>query len=144
MVLVDISRAEEFAIKAHGDQQYGKHPYEVHLRAVAEMVAKRNKAYPLKDTLIAIAWLHDSIEDTDVTYEDLVKDFGVCIADAVERLSKQEGEPYDDYMLRVKGSNMAREVKKCDTMCNLYSSFKGNRTKGVVKYSRQMSILEVD
>lgn len=152
MIIVDIALAEAFAIEAHGDQQYGKHPYIVHLQAVAALVAKRNKDHPLLTTMIAAAYLHDTIEDTHVTYDDLVKNFGTCVAETVKRVTKVKGEDYFDYLKRVKGGALALEVKKCDTMANMTSSFKGAGSsnpavrakceKGMQKYPRQLMILE--
>lgn len=42
--------------------------------------------------LIAAAWLHDTIEDTDTTYEDLVREFNQDVADLVNEVT-QEGKP---------------------------------------------------
>jgi hypothetical protein len=38
-------------------------------------------------------------------------------------------------------SDIAREVKICDTMANLTNSMASNREKGIMKYSRQLHIL---
>lgn len=137
-----VSKAKRFAIEAHGDQMYAKYPYEHHLQGVADLVQKRNKGSESLHIMLAVAWLHDVLEDTDATLEDLVAHFGETVARAVYYLTKQSYVPYDVYLTLIKRNPISCEVKKCDTMFNLYTSFKGNRVKGIKKYSRQLSILE--
>lgn len=71
--------AKAFAIKAHGDQKYGEHPYSYHLERVVAVLSK----YTSEQHLIAAAWLHDVIEDTDIDYFELTRLFGVPTANAV-------------------------------------------------------------
>jgi GTP pyrophosphokinase len=80
-----VRRAYEFAAKAH-EGQYRKsgEPYVVHLIATAYYLAQLR----LDVTSIAAGLLHDTIEDTDVTFEDLEKEFGHAIARIVEGVSK--------------------------------------------------------
>lgn len=74
--------ARRFAIEAHGEQRYGEHPYAVHLEAVAEVV--RGIARPPDvEWLVAVAYLHDVLEDTDATEQELRLQFGDVVADAV-------------------------------------------------------------
>ncbi|MBR4998298.1 MAG: bifunctional (p)ppGpp synthetase/guanosine-3',5'-bis(diphosphate) 3'-pyrophosphohydrolase [Clostridia bacterium] len=47
-----------------------------------------------REFLITVALLHDTIEDTDVTYEDLKREFGLKVADAVKALSRDENIEY--------------------------------------------------
>ena len=92
-------------------------------------------------TYVAVAWLHDTLEDTTATYKDLVDEFGVCIASCVQYITKVKNEGYEAYMRKVLTSVIAREIKICDTMFNLESSFRENNTKRVAKYARQLDIL---
>jgi (p)ppGpp synthase/HD superfamily hydrolase len=134
-------KAKRFAEDAHGDQQYGEFPYTYHLGGVASLVAGRMKDDPMLSTYVAAAWLHDALEDTDATYKDLVDTFGLCIAEVVQYLTKVEGEEYEEYMRKVLKSAIAREIKICDTMFNLESSFRENNAKRIAKYARQLDIL---
>lgn len=82
--LIDFACA--FALKAHGDQRrkYTFEPYISHPIAVAEMVATVTGDCEM----IAAAFLHDVIEDTSTTYEDICNaGFGWSIADMVSDLS---------------------------------------------------------
>lgn len=134
-------RAKRFAIKAHGDQMYGDKLYAYHLQGVVSFVEHRMKGDPMLSTYIAVAWLHDVLEDTTATYKEVEREFGVAIADAVRRLTKVKGQSYEDYLTGCIESAIAREVKIDDTMFNLTESFKSGNAKGMLKYPRQLDIL---
>ena len=74
--------AVTFAVKAHsGTERRGKgFPYAVHLMESVEIVATITP----DQELLAAAMLHDTVEDTDVTIEDLRREFGDRIASLVE------------------------------------------------------------
>ena len=64
--------------------------------------------------------MHDLIEDTDYELDDLIAiDFDAEIVDAVEAITKVEGEEYDDYLKRVKANPIARAVKLSDLRHNM-------------------------
>lgn len=76
-----ISRAEAFATRAHANQRrkYTAEPYVNHLRNVAQLLADHKQA----PEIIAAGWLHDTIEDTDVTFTDIQRGFGDRVASLV-------------------------------------------------------------
>jgi len=81
-----IRKAFDIALDAHKDQRRKSgEPYIYHPIAVAKIVAKE---IGLGATSIACALLHDVIEDSDYTYEDLKKIFGERIAAIVNGLTK--------------------------------------------------------
>ncbi|NVJ53726.1 MAG: bifunctional (p)ppGpp synthetase/guanosine-3',5'-bis(diphosphate) 3'-pyrophosphohydrolase [Campylobacteraceae bacterium] len=88
-------KAMNFAAKAHGEQ---KTPtgvsYISHLASVAMEVmyacAKSELKLEQTDLAITVALLHDTIEDTDVTYDDIYKEFGGDVAEAVDALTKDK------------------------------------------------------
>ena len=69
-----------------------------------------------------IALLHDIVEDTNITYDDL-KEFGYDnnIIDALKILTKNKGEYYPDYIERIINSNnkLALDVKLSDLKHNM-------------------------
>lgn len=69
-----VEKAQNLAIEAHKDQvrKDSQEPYITHLITVNEILDKLTD----NENIIAIGWLHDIIEDTDYTFEDL-KDFPV-------------------------------------------------------------------
>lgn len=137
-----VMKAKRFAEKAHLGQEYGDKAYTYHLQGVVSFVETRMKGDPMLSTYMAAAWLHDVLEDTTVTYKDLVDEFGLCIAEVVQYLTKVEGEEYEEYMRKVLKSAIAREIKICDTMFNLMeSSFRDRSPKREAKYARQLDIL---
>lgn len=81
-----IHKAFEVALDAHKDQRRKSgEPYIFHPIAVAKIVANE---LGLGATSIACALLHDVIEDSDYTYEDIEKIFGKKAADIVNGLTK--------------------------------------------------------
>lgn len=83
-----VAHAREFAIKAHGDQKYGEHPYIVHLDEVADIV----RSIPTStENMIAAAYLHDTVEDTDTTLQDIIDVFGFVVGTYVAFCTDEEG-----------------------------------------------------
>ena len=81
-----IKKAFEIALDAHKDQRRKSgEPYIFHPIAVAKIVANE---LGLGATSIACALLHDVIEDSDYSYEDLEKIFSKKVADIVNGLTK--------------------------------------------------------
>jgi hypothetical protein len=82
-----VQRAYRFATQAHRriDQRrkYSKQAYEVHLKAVADIVASVSD----DQEMIAAAWLHDTVEDTPATLEDIEREFGAGVAGMVSDLT---------------------------------------------------------
>lgn len=138
--------AIDLAAQWHNGQRYGKLPYMAHLMDVDRWVVERNR-YSKEvgdrvDCLRAIAFLHDILEDTECTMEDLLH-AGVYlqVRSAVYWMTKQKHESYRGYIEGVLVDDLAREVKICDTMANLTQSVKKNNAKRIAKYTRQLAIL---
>lgn len=88
-------KAMMFAREVHKDQvrKYTGNPYVDHLAEVAGIAASIgvwNIPYPECDAYFATCWLHDCIEDQGVTYRQLLKEFGLDVADGVMLLSDIE------------------------------------------------------
>ena len=67
-----------------------------------------------------VAYLHDTAEDTKLTYVDLmVLDFSDRIVNAVIALTKDKKESYKDYLKRVKANELATAVKLSDLTNNM-------------------------
>ncbi len=105
-------RAYAVAKKAHlGQKDKGGNDYIEHPKAVASMM----------DTDIekAVAYLHDVVEDTEISFDDL-KEYGFPnqIIEAVKALTKQKNESYDVYIDRVIRDPIAKKVKLADMKHN--------------------------
>ena len=80
-----IKKAYEFAKENHGDQlRVSGEPYMIHPVNVAYILS----TLEMDDETICAALLHDIIEDTEKTYEDIEKEFGTSIADMVAGVTK--------------------------------------------------------
>lgn len=107
-------KAQTMATQLHANQldKAGK-PYVQHLKAVVE-----NLVAPT-DEMLAVAWLHDSLEDTNITLDEIRYEFGQEIAEAIDAISKRSNEDYQHYLMRVKQNPLARAVKIADLTHNL-------------------------
>lgn len=88
-----INKAREYAEKQHKGayRKFAGEPYVEHPKRVAKFVKKFKRSHKLDD-LISAALLHDTIEDTDTTEEDLEKMFGGLVSSLVKELSSDEEE----------------------------------------------------
>lgn len=132
--------AYRLAEKYHkGQTRRGGEPYfEGHLIPVAKKVWDKYSDEKLK----SVGLLHDSIEDCDITHHDLL-DEGISseVVAAIVAITKVNGEPYVDYLQRVKNNEMARKVKIVDMLHNLSSD---PTDKQIVKYAKGLQYLMED
>jgi len=110
--LDSVRLAEQFCKKAHkGQLDKGGHEYYLHPFAVAEICKT--------DEEKTVALLHDVIEDTDTTADDLLNaGFSDTVVNAVLTLTHRPDESYDDYIKRVKQNPLAKAVKLNDLRHN--------------------------
>ena len=125
--LARIRAAFEYADKHHGSQlRKSGEPYIIHPIAVAEIITELELD---QDSIIA-ALLHDCIEDTDSTHDDIARLFSPQVADLVEGVTKLTRMQYtsreDEQMenLRKMFMAMAKDVrviliKLCDRLHNM-------------------------
>ena len=112
-VMSTLEKAIEIALKAHyGVTDKAGAPYLLHpLRMMFHM--------PDDECRIA-AVLHDVVEDSPVTIEDLRKaGFSETILGAVNGLTRREDESYDEFIKRAGKNHIARTVKLADLKDNL-------------------------
>ncbi len=117
--------AQAFAETAHEGQKYGEEPYTVHLKAVAMVLCR----YGCTDeNLLSAAFLHDVVEDTPVTIDQVNLVFGRSVADLVYRVTN---EPGANRMARhvatypkIKESYDATMLKLADRIANVEASAK--------------------
>ncbi|MEX2060720.1 MAG: HD domain-containing protein, partial [Nitrosopumilaceae archaeon] len=96
-------------------------PYTAHLESVVSYL----KSLGITDEdVLCSGWLHDTIEDTDTTFDDLYERFGKKVAILVSSLSKDEKLPKKDrerlYVKQLKDASLeAKIIKLCDISANL-------------------------
>ena len=126
--------AEDLARQAHEGQTRRDRstPYIRHV----EDVARRSGSSKEEKT---VGWLHDVVEDSFITLEYLRNlGFSEEIVNAVDSVTKREGESYHNYIMRCRKNIIGRQVKFHDMMSNLCD----NPTKRqILKYSRALITL---
>lgn len=117
----DVTRAERFAIAKHGAQTYNDEtPYGVHLQDVVNVAIKfglRNEAF------LCACWLHDSIEDTTVSYSDIRSRFGQEVAELVFAVTNELGRDREERNKKtypkIQANPWALLLKLCDRIANV-------------------------
>ena len=108
-----LEKALRIAVNAHAGQvdKSGK-PYIFHpVRVCCRCFTDEEKI---------VALLHDTIEDTDITAEDLLsEEFPRHIVDAILSISRKEGESYEDFVRRSSLNPLGRSVKLHDLEDNM-------------------------
>lgn len=114
-------------------------PYIWHLIRVARKLKNRNEKL--------LALLHDVIEDTDTSIEE-IKALGVCdeIIEALDLLTHKENVPYEEYIRDISTNPLAKTVKLADLADNSNAERLGKlplelQTKLKNKYDIAFSIL---
>jgi guanosine-3',5'-bis(diphosphate) 3'-pyrophosphohydrolase len=118
------TQARTFAIAAHGEQKYGDHPYVFHLDAVAAI------AKPFGEDAMVVAYLHDTVEDTQATLSEIQLQFGSQVAACVSLLTDEPGANRKERKAKtyaklalVQGPNeLALIVKTADRLANVRAS----------------------
>lgn len=133
----DLEFAKRFAGIMHFRQEYGTHKYTYHLQQV-EMVINR---FGFKDMKLRVcAWLHDLIEDTEISYYQIKHAFGQEIADIVYAVTNEMGrnrrERYAKTYPKIKSNKDALIIKLADRIANIEFS-KGSNTSFVNMYKKE-------
>lgn len=117
--------AEEVASLAHQGQKYGKiFPYTKHLRDVVEIL----KQHGFSGKYIVAGWLHDAIEDGNVSYNDILKYFGEEVAEMVycvtDELGRNRKERKEKTLRKTASNPDAIVLKLADRLANIQSGGK--------------------
>lgn len=85
-------RALEFAKRHHEGQFYDDQPFIIHPIEVAQFLEGLGQ----DDDIVCAGYLHDILEDTNVTYEQIVNEFGEKIAGLVKECTKSDYNIFPD------------------------------------------------
>ena len=93
------------------------------------------------------AYLHDVIEDTPITADDLLNmGFTPKIVDSIKLLTKDKNVPYEEYLKNIRSDSIARAVKIADLKHNMDLSRIPNPTEKdyarLEKYKKALAFLE--
>ena len=137
-----LERAIAIAAEAHAGQcDKGGQPYILHpLRVTLGMKT---------DTTRIVAVLHDVVEDTDWTFDDLKNEgFADEVVDAVDALTRRAGEDYMEFVRRAKANALAKPVKIADVRDNMdvtrLRNFGERDRSRLARYEKALAILLSD
>mgnify|MGYP001047544979 CR=1 FL=1 len=106
------TRAAAIARAAHrGQVDKAGRPYVEHPARVAARLAG-------DDVAVSVAWLHDVVEDSEVSLLGLAEEFPVEVVRAVDALTRRAGESSERYYARVRSDALALRVKLADVADN--------------------------
>lgn len=137
-------KARKFAIERHGDQKYGDFPYTVHLDDVSTLAKTHGECAQI------IAYLHDIVEDTDTTLEEIKLEFGSFVSNCVAILTDESGPNRKERkaktyakMAAVKGKHeLALVVKAADRLANLRACSRHNNATKLSMYKAEHSVFK--
>lgn len=121
--MATLERAIEIAARAHlGQIDKAGAPYILHpLRVMLNVNTSEQRM---------AAVLHDTVEDTDVTFDDLISEgFSAAVVEAVRALTKHHREPRIEAAKRAAANPIARVVKLADVADNMDMSRLPNPTE---------------
>lgn len=140
MIYTELTKkAMQIAYNAHhGAYDKGGMPYIHHPLHLAEQMSTEEET--------AVALLHDVIEDSCVTADELIsKGIPACVTEAVVLLTKPLDEDYPDYVRRVAENPLAKKVKLADLKHNSDISRLSDVTEAdlarLEKYKKAIEIL---
>jgi guanosine-3',5'-bis(diphosphate) 3'-pyrophosphohydrolase len=122
-----LKKAYDFAVECHkGQIRASGEPYFTHVEETALLVCKLK----LDEPSVIASLLHDTIEDSDVTREDLQREFGPGVADIVEGVTKltriefesreeKQAENFRKMLLAMAKDIRVVLVKLCDRLHNM-------------------------
>lgn len=125
--------AKAMALIAHRNQKYGDQPYFNHLADVV----KRVKTITQDPEVICAAWLHDTVEDTEVTIDEIKQQFGANVAAMVWAVTG-EGPDRTSQMAsaiaKIAQTPGAELVKSADRLSNASASKAEKKMKLYQRY----------
>lgn len=129
-----VTRAIMFSAKYHDGQErkYTREPYVFHPAAVATIVTSVDHT----PEMLAAAWLHDVVEDTEATHEDVYDEFGPEVGLLVQELTNVGTLEYGNRQARKardrahlsRASDEAQTIKLADMIHNIPSIVEHDRT----------------
>lgn len=135
--MMTIENALRMAIDAHeGQKDLDGNPVILHPLTVGMMGRNREE-------MIA-GFLHDVVEDTELTFEDLTaRGVDEVIVEALRLLTHEKGMDYYDYVQRIidSGNEVAIHVKQADLTHNLKRGRAGGHAKQVAKHEKAWEMI---
>ena len=144
-----IKSAKDFAIERHGAidhrRKYTGEPYHTHLDAVAKIVESVGGT----TEMIMATWLHDTVEDTNTTIEEIYDLFGKMVGDYVKGLTdvatKEDGNRNARNAINRKHNgdqpNSVKTIKLADSIHNVSDIMRNDPKFGVTYIEEKKALL---
>lgn len=141
----DITRmASALAIRVHeGQVDKCSEPYMGHVERVVTSAYDFVLEYGGLDSLLlvhVVGLLHDVVEDSDVLIEEIFRDFGSDVRNAVDAITHRPNEPYWNYITRCGRNRVATAVKLADIVDN-FDINRGSKIMNHREYQRWSQVL---
>lgn len=124
-----VENAKFIADIKHSHQSYGEYSYTYHLNMVYEIA----KEHGCPNDILVACYLHDILEDSNVTYSFLKKEFSEEIAEIVysvtDELGRNRKERKAKTYQKLRNNWKGIVVKLCDRIANVQESIKNNPKK---------------
>lgn len=141
---MDIQKIKEYAFNCHTNvnQFYDDKPYSYHLEMVYEFAKKFIHLIKENQNLVlASCYVHDVIEDTRQTYNDVKDECGIEIAEIAYALTNEKGKnrkerANEKYYVGIINTPYARFIKICDRLANISYS-KSKNSSMLNKYRKE-------
>lgn len=133
-----ISKARSLAFAYHKKQRYGNYPYSKHLEAVAKVAQFFSYMIPEEDQddVICASYLHDILEDTLCTQDEILRALNPRILLIVKLLTKNSSN-LEEYFNQVAQDDLAIFVKLCDRYSNVLACVQDGNLGKLSKYNEQ-------
>ena len=110
-----IDRAIDLACHSHeGQKRHSGEEYVCHPLQVACILVELG----MDSETIAASILHDVVEDTEITFEDLTGEFPEEVVEALRYLTRDKSMNYFDYIRNIRKNPIAKKVKQADLLHN--------------------------
>lgn len=130
-----LEKAKKFAIQSHQNvnHYYDNKPYEVHLQMVVDVAMEHIHLIPTggRENVLSACWLHDTIEDCRLTWNDIKEATNETVANLVFALTTEKGKTRKErgnkkYYDGINAVQYAPFIKYCDRIANVKYSKENN------------------
>jgi (p)ppGpp synthase/HD superfamily hydrolase len=152
-VLELVKNAELFA-KAKHSGQHRKDSNTSYSKHLDDVVNRLKSLGVIDQEILSAGWLHDIIEETDTSFDDLYEQFGNRIAVIVSSLSKNKALPRKkrekEYSIQLKEASFdVKLIKLCDISANLsdlknYETSKSKKIRQAKQKRHYLTIIKTD
>lgn len=129
------------AIAHKGQTRWGGALYITHPMRVALSLTSKG------ELVMTVGMIHDVVEDTkgeknEITLKDIREIFGDVVADAVDSVTKRDGESYEDFVRRSSENKIGKLVKMADLEDNINDTSSGKVNRNKEKYEKALRFLK--